>query len=65
MPKVISLPKDTYERMVRDMRLPFRGIETSSVVGPFFWAAMDQDDENPHLRMLNQENATFCSKLTS
>lgn len=50
MPKVISLPKDSYETMVRALNLPFRGIETSSVVGPFFWCAYDQDDENPHLR---------------
>lgn len=52
MPKVISLPKDSYENMVRVMKLPFRAIETSAVVGPFFWCAYDQDDENPHLRML-------------
>ena len=50
MPKIISLPKESYERMVRVMKLPFRGIETSGVVGPFFWSAYDQDDEDPHLR---------------
>lgn len=51
MPKVLSLPKDSYENMVRALHLPFRGVETSSVVGPFFWCALDQDDDNPHLRM--------------
>jgi hypothetical protein len=50
MPKVISLRKDVYESMVRELRLPFRAIETTSVVGPFFWSALDQDDEDPHLR---------------
>lgn len=36
--------------MVRAMKLPHRGIETNSVVGPFFWCAHDQDDDDPHLR---------------
>lgn len=36
--------------MVRAMNLPYRGIETNSVVGPFFWCAHDQDDDDPHLR---------------
>ena len=36
--------------MVRAMNLPYRGIETNSVVGPFFWSAHDQDDDDPHLR---------------
>lgn len=50
MPKVISLPKDAYANMVRVLRLPYRGIETSAAVGPFFWSAIDQDDDDPHLR---------------
>lgn len=50
MPKVLSLPKDAYEQMVRVLRLPFRGIETTSVVGPFFWTSYDHDDADPHLR---------------
>lgn len=36
--------------MVRTLKLPFRGIETTSVVGPFFWCAYDQDDDDTHLR---------------
>ncbi|KAJ3473033.1 hypothetical protein NLG97_g10556 [Lecanicillium saksenae] len=52
MPKVLSLPKESYEQMVRVLRLPFRGIETTSVVGPFFWTSYDHDDADPHLRML-------------
>jgi len=47
----VSLTHEAYEEMVRAMHLPFRAIEGSSVVGPFFWAAFDQDDEDPHLRM--------------
>lgn len=50
MPKVLSLPRDSYAEMVRVMKLPFRGIETTAVVGPFFWCCLDQDDEDPHLR---------------
>lgn len=37
------------------MRLPYRGIESNSVVGPFFWSAFDQDDDDPHLRMADLE----------
>lgn len=36
--------------MVRVMKLPFRAIETTAVVGPFFWSSHDQDDDDPHLR---------------
>lgn len=53
MPKVISLSKERYMSMIRTLKLPYRGIETSSVVGPFFWCAYDQDDDDPHLRMWN------------
>lgn len=49
-PKVLSLPKDSYESMVRTLHLPFGGIETSAVVGPFFWCSYDYDEEDPHLR---------------
>ena len=50
LPKVISLSPEKYGSMVRTMNLPYRGIETNSVVGPFFWSAHDQDDDDPHLR---------------
>jgi Mg2+ and Co2+ transporter CorA len=56
MPKVLSLPKDSYENMVRVMRLPFRAIETTAVVGPFFWCAYDQDDEDPHLQIVHRKS---------
>lgn len=38
--------------MVQGMRLPFRAIESTAVVGPFFWSAMDQDDSDPHLHVI-------------
>lgn len=69
MPKVISLPKDAYASMVQSLRLPYRGIETTAVVGPFFWCAYDQDDDDPHLRkskdsmlklQLKSSNLTCC-----
>ncbi|KJK77484.1 hypothetical protein H634G_07223 [Metarhizium anisopliae BRIP 53293] len=55
-PKVISLPKDSYEDMVRSLKLPFRGIETTSVVGPFFWSSFDQDDDDPHLQIIHRKS---------
>jgi hypothetical protein len=50
-PSHLSLPHQSYEEMVRAMHLPFRAIEGTSVVGPFFWCSFDQDDDDPHLRM--------------
>jgi hypothetical protein len=49
-PAVISLKPPMYVSMVKAMHLPYRSIESTSVVGPFFWAAFDQDEETPHLR---------------
>jgi hypothetical protein len=49
-PHVISLPPKAYVSMVRTMNLPYRGIESTSAVGPIFWAAYDQDEQTPHLR---------------
>ncbi|KAK3322432.1 hypothetical protein B0H66DRAFT_495321 [Apodospora peruviana] len=51
-PKYISLTHENYESMVRVLRLPFRAIEGTSVVGPFFWCAFDQDDDDPHLQII-------------
>lgn len=56
MPKVLSLPKDSYASMVRLMKLPYRGIETTSVVGPFFWSSFDQDDDDPHLQLIHRKS---------
>ncbi|KAJ4304445.1 hypothetical protein N0V88_002058 [Collariella sp. IMI 366227] len=41
-----------YEQMVRTLHLPFRAIEGTSIVGPFFWSAFDQDDDDPHLQII-------------
>lgn len=65
MPRTISLPKDKYMSMVRTLRLPFGAIETSSVVGPFFWCAYDQDDDDPHLRKSQQKQHTSASCFLS
>jgi len=46
-PSVISLPPDKYSRMMAEFHLPFKAIEGSSTVGPFFWAGYD----NPHEKM--------------
>jgi hypothetical protein len=51
-PHVISLKPEVYKSMVVALNLPYRAIESTSVVGPFFWAAWDQDEEFPHLRNL-------------
>ncbi|KAM0483200.1 hypothetical protein ACHAPX_002649 [Trichoderma viride] len=56
MPKVISLQKEKYMTMIRSLKLPYRGIETSSVVGPFFWCAYDQDDDDPHLQIVHRKS---------
>ncbi|KAM0459465.1 hypothetical protein ACHAPV_005653 [Trichoderma viride] len=56
MPKVISLQQEKYMSMIRTMKLPFRGIESSSVVGPFFWCAYDQDDDDPHLQIVHRKS---------
>ncbi|KAK1240676.1 hypothetical protein MKX07_006109 [Trichoderma sp. CBMAI-0711] len=56
MPRTISLPKDKYMSMVGTLKLPFGAIETSSVVGPFFWCAYDQDDDDPHLHIVHRKS---------
>ncbi|KAM0343276.1 hypothetical protein ACHAPU_008726 [Fusarium lateritium] len=54
--KVISLPAERYKSMVRVMKLPYRGIETTSTVGPFFWCAHDQDEDDPHLQIVHRKS---------
>ncbi|RDW71138.1 hypothetical protein BP6252_07701 [Coleophoma cylindrospora] len=51
-PHVVSLKTEQYKRMVETMNLPYRMIEGTSVVGPFFWSAYDQDEEDPHLQII-------------
>ncbi|KAH7632153.1 hypothetical protein B0T09DRAFT_382231 [Sordaria sp. MPI-SDFR-AT-0083] len=51
-PLHISLKPEDYSSMVEIMRLPYRAIEGTSVVGPFFWAALDYDEDDPHLQII-------------
>ncbi|KAK1777838.1 hypothetical protein QBC45DRAFT_329806 [Copromyces sp. CBS 386.78] len=51
-PLYVSLKPEDYSSMVEIMRLPYRAIEGTSVVGPFFWAALDHDEEDPHLQII-------------
>jgi hypothetical protein len=63
-PHVISLRPEMYKNMVEAMNLPYRGIESTSVVGPFFWSAWDQDEENPHLRTIpSASHPTFFTNI--
>ena len=51
-PLVHSMKPEDYSDMVHAMHLPTRAIESSSCVGPFFWAGMSTDKQNPCLRLL-------------
>lgn len=42
--------------MVYRMKLPARGIETTAVVGPFFWCSHDDDEEDPHLHIIHRKS---------
>ncbi|GKT46002.1 uncharacterized protein ColSpa_06183 [Colletotrichum spaethianum] len=48
----ISFTAEAYESMVRAMRLPLKAVEGTNIVGPFFWCAYDQDDEDPTLQII-------------
>ncbi len=49
-PHVISLKSSVYKSMVVAFNLPYRSIESTTAVGPIFYAAWDQDERTPHLR---------------
>ncbi|KAI1376664.1 hypothetical protein F4677DRAFT_69868 [Hypoxylon crocopeplum] len=51
-PLHISLKQDAYESMVRTWHLPFRAIEGSSLVGPFFSCSHDGEDDDLHLQII-------------
>lgn len=63
-PNVLSFPSSTYISMVKTMNLPYRSIESGSAVGPIFWAAYDQDEENPHLQIVNRKSDVRKKGLT-
>lgn len=60
----ISYTHNDYITMVRKLSLPFRAIEGTSIVGPFFWAALDQDDANPHLQIIFRKSDVRKKGLT-
>ncbi|KAK8140324.1 hypothetical protein PG984_000390 [Apiospora sp. TS-2023a] len=55
-PHHISLEQHEYASMVKTMRLPYRAIEGTSVVGPFFWASYDHDANDPHLQIIHRKS---------
>ncbi|TVY88557.1 hypothetical protein LAWI1_G005732 [Lachnellula willkommii] len=63
-PHVISLRPEIYKRMVEALNLPYRGVESTSSVGPFFWSAWDQDEENPHLQIVYRKSDVRKKGLT-
>lgn len=52
-PNTISLPFENYESMVHGLNLPFKAIEGTSVVGPFFWSNLKVGSEDSHLRKIS------------
>ncbi len=54
-PMVISLKAEEYKDMIKILHLPHRAIEGTTAVGPFYWSSWDQDDDNPHLRLLSPQ----------
>lgn len=60
----ISFSHNDYISMVRKLNLPFRAIEGTSIVGPFFWGALDQDDANPHLQIIFRKSDVRKKGLT-
>ncbi|RFU33233.1 hypothetical protein B7463_g3112, partial [Scytalidium lignicola] len=63
-PHVISMKPEMYKSMVETMNLPYRAIESTSAVGPFFWSAYDQDDENPHIQTIFRKSDVRKKGLT-
>ncbi|TVY39155.1 hypothetical protein LOCC1_G005565 [Lachnellula occidentalis] len=63
-PHVISLPPAIYKHMVEALNLPYRAIESTSAVGPFFWSAWDQDEESPHLQIVYRKSDVRKKGLT-
>ncbi|KAI1768814.1 hypothetical protein GGR53DRAFT_311333 [Hypoxylon sp. FL1150] len=51
-PLHLSLKPKAYESMVRTWHLPFGAIESSSLVGPFFWCSLDHDEADRHLQVI-------------
>ena len=60
----ISLPLEMYLSMVRKMHLPLRGVETSSLVGPFYACDFDQNYDDSHLRKSAHRSEVLAIWLT-
>ncbi|KAF3073740.1 hypothetical protein CFAM422_004489 [Trichoderma lentiforme] len=64
-PRCISLPRENYSAMVQALHLPQMAIETSSVVGPFFWSTVDRDDNGIiRLHMIFRKSDVFKKART-
>lgn len=63
-PSHISLPPQVYVEMVEALRLPYRGIESGSAVGPLFWSALDGDEADPHLQLVFRKSDVRKKGLT-
>lgn len=50
--------------MVEVLHLPYRMVESTSAVGPFFWASFDQNEDNPHLQMIFRKSDVRKKGLT-
>ncbi|KAG9236685.1 hypothetical protein BJ875DRAFT_371599 [Amylocarpus encephaloides] len=55
-PQHISFTSQQYKSMIEVLNLPYRSIESTTCVGPFFWAAWDQNEEDPHLQIIMRKS---------
>lgn len=60
----ISLNPEMYIEMMKAFYLPYAAIESTSCVGPFLWSTLDQDDDNPRLRLTSTPVHEDLSVLT-
>ncbi|KAL7957855.1 hypothetical protein V8C34DRAFT_284570 [Trichoderma compactum] len=64
-PRCISMTHEEYSAMVQTLHLPQTAIETSSVVGPFFWSTMDRDDNgSTRLHMIFRKSDVLKKGMT-
>ncbi|KAH8602347.1 hypothetical protein B0O99DRAFT_606296 [Bisporella sp. PMI_857] len=55
-PKRLSMQKGTYQKIIREMHLPFSWIETSSAVGPFFWYGIASDSQSSYIQIIYRKS---------
>ncbi|TQV95836.1 Mg2+ transporter protein, CorA-like/Zinc transport protein ZntB [Cordyceps javanica] len=56
MDRTLSLNKNVYESMVRTMQLPTKHIESTAVVGPFFWHHYSRQGDDPCLQIVYRKS---------